>query len=105
MVNHPSHYNQEGRKECIVEMEELFGVNNLATWCYMTAYKYIYRLGNKDDAEQDLNKAIWYFEYVDSLAEKWKTEAFDIRMRQQLEKMIKDAKRKVRKMKKSEAEA
>ena len=24
-VNHPSHYNKEGRKECIVEMLEKFG--------------------------------------------------------------------------------
>lgn len=25
MVNHPKHYNKEGRKECIVEMEEKYG--------------------------------------------------------------------------------
>ena len=101
LVDHPDHYNQEGRKECIIELEEKFGVRNTMIWCYMTAEKYLYRLGNKDDAEQDLKKAIWYFEYVDHLAEKWKTEPFDVRMRQQLEKSIKDAKRKVRKMKKA----
>ena len=104
LVDHPQHYSMEGRKECIIEMEEEFGVKNVMIFCYLNSYKYLYRLGNKDDAEQDLNKAIWYFEYVDKLAEKWKTEPFDVRMRQQLEKMIKDAKRKVKKMKKENVE-
>ena len=104
MVDHPSHYQQDGRKECIIEMEEIFGVNNVAIWSYMTAYKYLYRMGNKGDAEEDLSKAMWYFKYVDKLAEKWHTDAFDVRMKQQMEKMIKDAKRKLRQMKKTEAE-
>ena len=104
MVNHPSHYQQEGRKECIVELEEMFGVKNTAIWCMMTAFKYIYRLGNKDDAEQDLAKAIWYMDYINTLKEKWHTDSFDDRMEQQLEKSIKDAKKKVRKLKKAQKE-
>ena len=104
LVNHPSHYNLDGREECIVEMEEMFGVKNVMIWCYLTAYKYTYRLGNKDgnSVEQDIAKALWYMEYVDKLAEKWHTEPFDIRMRQQLEKAIKDAKRKYRKIRQEE---
>ena len=32
-VNHPSHYQQEGRKECIVEMRERFGDRIVAIFC------------------------------------------------------------------------
>ena len=101
MVNHPKHYNLEGRDECIVEMEDIFGVQNVAIWCYMTSYKYIYRAGNKDKnrMEEDIEKAVWYFKYVDKLAEKWKVEAFDVRLRQLTEKLIVDAKRKMRQQK------
>ena len=106
MVNHPEHYKQDGREECIVEMENIFGVRNLAMWCWMTAYKYLYRKGRKDgnSMEQDLKKASWYVEYVDKLKEKWHTDTFDVRMEQQMKKMIKDAKRNVRQAKKKEAE-
>ena len=66
MVSHPSHYNQVGRKECIVEMEEFYGAEFTAIFCLMSAYKYLYRKGNKDDnsIEQDTKKAEWYFDYV-----------------------------------------
>ena len=65
-VNHPTHYNLPGRKECIVEMEELFGLEATATFCLMNAYKYLYRAGNKvhNSKEQDVDKAMWYFEWV-----------------------------------------
>ena len=66
MVNHPSHYNQEGRKECIVEMEELFGKFETAKWALITAYKYLYRAGAKEgnSFEQDMDKVEWYIRYV-----------------------------------------
>jgi hypothetical protein len=65
-VNHPSHYNTPGRKECIVEMEEQYGLGNTAIFCLMNAYKYLYRAGEKADnsQEQDINKARWYFNWV-----------------------------------------
>lgn len=65
-VNHPSHYNTPGRKECIVEMEEQYGLVNTAIFCLMNAYKYLYRAGEKADnsQEQDINKARWYFNWV-----------------------------------------
>ena len=66
MVSHPSHYNKAGRKECIVEMEEKYGLNNTANFCLFNAYKYLYRAGEKaeNSAEQDIEKARWYFEWV-----------------------------------------
>lgn len=61
-VNHPSHYNIEGRKECIDEMIDIWGAENTALWCEMTAYKYQYRKGEKDGnpINQELVKIQWY---------------------------------------------
>ena len=66
MVSHPKHYNIEGRKECIVEMEEQYGAYITAIFCLMNSYKYLYRAGVKENnsAEQDMNKAKWYFNWV-----------------------------------------
>ena len=71
-VNHPSHYQQEGRKECIVEMEEKFGVKAVYWFCKLNAYKYRYRAGNKDgnSAEQDEAKAKWYDKKAEEMLEK-----------------------------------
>ena len=65
-VNHPSHYNKAGRKECIVEMEEKYGVEYTAVFALLSAYKYGYRAGDKEDnpSERDIGKANWYYEYV-----------------------------------------
>ena len=61
-VNHPTHYNAPGRKECIDEMVDIWGAEQTAVWCEMTAYKYEYRAGSKEgnSAEQDLAKRQWY---------------------------------------------
>lgn len=68
-IDHPSHYNQEGRKECIVEMREKFG--DIATYwfCKLNAYKYGYRAGNKDgnSEEQDKAKIEWYDKYAENI--------------------------------------
>ena len=103
LVDHPSHYQQDGRRECIVEMEEVFGVQNTAIWCMMTAFKYLYRKGRKEgnSAEQDIDKANWYMEHVDYLKEKWHTESFDVRMEQQLKQEIKEAKKAIKRQKKA----
>lgn len=68
-VNHPSHYQQEGRRECIEEMRIVFGNEAVMQWAIMTAYKYRYRAGNKDgnSAEQDNAKAEWYLKYAEQL--------------------------------------
>ena len=66
MVNHPDHYNKEGRPECIDEMVQLYGVDFALIWCIMTAHKYCYRIGDKDAVEQELGKIEWYENWVRS---------------------------------------
>lgn len=72
-VNHPSHYNKAGRKECIVEMEEKYGAEATAIFCLTNAYKYLYRAGDKfgNSANQDIAKAQWYFDYANKLIAKY----------------------------------
>jgi len=71
MINHPAHYNAPGRKECIVEMEERFPPEIVFGFCIGNAYKYSYRAGHKDDAEQDAKKAVWYQQKAKELSEKY----------------------------------
>lgn len=61
-VNHPKHYQKEGRPECIQEMLEKFGTIAVYWFSKLSAYKYRYRAGYKDgnSAEQDEAKAVWY---------------------------------------------
>jgi hypothetical protein len=68
-VDHPEHYNQEGRMECIDEMITMFGVNAVITFCKLTAYKYTYRAGSKpgEDHDRDIKKATWYLQKADEL--------------------------------------
>ena len=72
-VNHPSHYQKNGRKECIVEMEEKYGAEMTAVFCLMNAYKYIYRAGEKDvnSEMQDNLKAKWCFDYANKLIKEY----------------------------------
>ncbi len=65
-VDHPSHYNIPGKKECIEQMVDSFGLEMVISFCLMNAYKYLYRAGEKADnpKEQDIEKAKWYFNWV-----------------------------------------
>lgn len=67
-VNHPEHYQKAGRKECIEEMIDLYGRNVTAIFCLTNAYKYLYRAGQKENnsEQQDIQKARWYFNYVNN---------------------------------------
>ena len=60
-VNHPSHYNNYPI-EAIEMIRRIYGDENTALWCEMTALKYRLRMGTKDDnpIEQDLAKERWY---------------------------------------------
>lgn len=58
-VNHPIHYCKPGRKECIDEMLELFGMEATRHFCLLNRYKYLYRFDMKNGSE-DLKKAAWY---------------------------------------------
>ena len=57
-VNHPAHYTQGGI-ECIEAMEAAFGKEELAVYCKIAAFKYIWREEHKHGTE-DIRKAIWY---------------------------------------------
>lgn len=77
-VNHPQHYNIPGRKECIVEMEEHYGVEAVKTFCELNAYKYRYRAHLKG-GEEDIKKAGWYDDYRLELNKRPVTKAEKIR--------------------------
>lgn len=62
-INHPSHYNIEGKKECIEEMKDSFGTYITAIFCLTNCYKYLYRVGHKEGTD-DVAKAKWYWNYV-----------------------------------------
>ena len=66
LINHPTHYNLPGKKECIEQMLEDYGGRITAVFCLTNAYKYLYRAGEKEGSskEEDLNKAKWYFDFV-----------------------------------------
>ena len=57
-VNHPTHYNQ-GDIEWIDAMVSAFGVEKVAVFCRINAFKYVWRMANKNGLE-DAKKAVWY---------------------------------------------
>lgn len=76
MVNHPSHYNLPGCKECIDEMIDIYGLKDVAKWCEITAYKYKYRAGHKGSVTEDMSKAAWYTIKAHELKSKRRWETF-----------------------------
>lgn len=63
MVNHPSHYNNGGI-ECIDALAAATeGLQGIEAFCTANAIKYLWRWKWKNGA-QDLNKAIWYINYL-----------------------------------------
>lgn len=67
-VNHPKHYADSCSIECIDAMQATFGTKDLAKYCVINAYKYLWRHKNKNGKE-DLNKAEWYLNKFDELLE------------------------------------
>lgn len=67
-VNHPKHYANSCSIECIDAMQATFGTKDLAKYCAINAYKYLWRYKNKNGKE-DLNKAEWYLNKFDELLE------------------------------------
>lgn len=59
MVNHPSHYCQEGSMECIDEMVAVFGAEAVMHFCLLNVWKYRKRAVFKN-GEEDLKKSDWY---------------------------------------------
>ena len=58
-VIHPKHYNIEGRKECIDEMIDMFGIEHTRAFCLLNVQKYLYRHEQKNGSE-DVKKAEAY---------------------------------------------
>lgn len=58
-VNHPMHY-AGGGIECIDAMEAAFGKAEVASFCKLNAFKYIWRCFHKEDGVEDVEKALWY---------------------------------------------
>lgn len=67
-VNHPKHYVNSCSIECIDAMQATFGTKDLAKYCVINAYKYLWRYKNKNGKE-DLSKAEWYLNKFDELLE------------------------------------
>lgn len=67
-INHPSHYQKNG-KECIDVMLETFGGVAVFYFCVLNAFKYKWRAGIKanNPKEQDLKKAEWYLKKAEEL--------------------------------------
>ena len=70
MIN-PDHYKLR-EHECIEEMEIMFGIDAVIGFCKCNAWKYRYRVGHKDNPEQELQKADWYINKADELIKKKK---------------------------------
>ena len=65
-VSHPDHYNVPGKKECIEQMYEDYGMEITAIFCLTNAYKYLYRAGFKsgESESDDIAKARWYYDWI-----------------------------------------
>ena len=61
MVNHPSHYNN-GDMECIDAMVGAYGKDEVAIFSKISAFKYLWRLGHKDEEAQEIGKIKWYLD-------------------------------------------
>ncbi len=58
-VYHPVHY-ASGGIECIDAMEAAFGKAEVASFCRLNAFTYIWRCFHKKDGVEDVEKALWY---------------------------------------------
>lgn len=65
VVDHPEYYNLTGKKECIEQMLEDYGPYITAIFCLTNSYKYLYRAGYKEDHDTDIEKAKWYFNFME----------------------------------------
>jgi hypothetical protein len=60
-VNNPAHYTA-GAIECIDAIREALGHEGFVAFLRGQVIKYQWRLGRKDNARQDADKARWYAE-------------------------------------------
>lgn len=69
MIN-PSHYGADGKIECIDVMLQQFGVEEVQSFCKLNAFKYMFRMGHKDEVLQEAKKIQWYIDKFIELEEK-----------------------------------
>jgi len=60
-INHPNHYAKSCSLECIDVMCLLWDNDEMADYCMINAFKYIWRYKHKNGLE-DLRKAEWYLD-------------------------------------------
>lgn len=68
-INHPNHYCQ-GDIECIDAMISAFGEKEVAIYCKINAFKYIWRNELKGKPREDTEKALWYLNKRSNLLKK-----------------------------------
>lgn len=61
MIHSPKHYNQ-GSIEAIDAMVSAFGKESVKDFCKINAFKYLWRLGHKDEEAQEIGKIKWYLD-------------------------------------------
>lgn len=63
------YYTKTKHKECIIEMQEIYGEYAVFCFCILNVYKYNYRAGLKEgnSAESDFKKAVWYMDYANTI--------------------------------------
>ena len=59
-IKHPAHYT--GSIECIDAMIAAYGKEQVAIFCKICAFKYLWRLEKKGDSSVDAGKAQWYLD-------------------------------------------
>ena len=57
-VNHPQHYTTYD-VETLDMMIRIWGIQETISFCKLNAFKYRMRAGHKDNAQQDIDKALW----------------------------------------------
>ena len=60
----PNYYQNAGNIECWDCMRMMFDEHTFADHCLLTAFKYLWRAGNKDDFKQDIDKAYTYMNHA-----------------------------------------
>jgi hypothetical protein len=66
MVNNPEHYTN-GNIECIDALQSMLTEEEFIGFLRGNSFKYHWRLRNKDNPIQDLEKAKWYDERLEKL--------------------------------------
>ena len=59
VVNHPTHYCEQGKIECIAALKDAMTPEEVRGFCKGNVMKYLWRSNKKNGAE-DLKKAQWY---------------------------------------------